>query len=172
MSVALTILAIAAIYFASTQPSFTEADLVSAIALPRPTTGCGWSCGALACRSPPWSTHVQTATLHHITGMTREYARYVDGFAISPGSLACGLAAATRRAVVTPDVIQDQRWHQWRWLANKFGYRACWSFPVEATNGKILGTFAIYHAEPTEAKLPDLELASVLTRTAAKIMSH
>jgi len=56
----------------------------------------------------------QATTLHHITGMTREYARYVDGFAISPGSLACGLAAATRRAVITPDVIQDQRWHQWR----------------------------------------------------------
>ena len=31
---ALAILAIAAIYFASVQPGFTEADLVSAIALP------------------------------------------------------------------------------------------------------------------------------------------
>jgi hypothetical protein len=113
----------------------------------------------------------QATTLHHIAGMTKEYARYVDGFAISPGSLACGLAAATRCAVITPDVIQDQRWHQWRWLANKFGYRACWSFPIETTNGKILGTFAIYYQEPTDAKPPDLELASVLTRTAAKIMS-
>ena len=32
--VAFAILAIAAIYFASVQPGFTEADLVSAIALP------------------------------------------------------------------------------------------------------------------------------------------
>ena len=113
----------------------------------------------------------QANTLHHIAGMTKEYARCVDGFAISQRSLACGLAAASRRAVITPDAIQDQRWHQWRWLANRFGYRACWSFPVETKDGKILGTFAMYHPEPTEAKPFDLALASVLTRTAAKIMS-
>ncbi|HET9244559.1 MAG TPA: GAF domain-containing protein, partial [Xanthobacteraceae bacterium] len=61
-------------------------------------------------------------------------------------------------------------WAQWRWLAEEFGYRACWSFPVESPNGRILGTFAMYYKEPTEAKQRDLELVSVLTRTAAKIV--
>jgi len=114
----------------------------------------------------------QGTTLHHITGMTQDYARYVDGFAISPGSLACGLAAATRHAVITSDVIEDPSWERWRWLASQFGYRACWSFPIETTDGKVLGTFAMYHAEPRTAESRDLELASLLTRTAAKIMSE
>src|SRR5690349_1191479 len=32
--------------------------------------------------------------LHHVIGMTDDYARCVEGFKISPDSLACGLAAA------------------------------------------------------------------------------
>lgn len=114
----------------------------------------------------------QQTALHHITGMTQEYARCVDGFAISSLSLACGLAAATRHAVITPDVIQEPSWTKWRWLAEEFDYRACWSFPIEAPNGHILGTFAMYYKEPTEAKQRDLELVSVLTRTAAKMVSE
>jgi two-component system CheB/CheR fusion protein len=90
---------------------------------------------------------------------------------ISPQSLACGLAAATRHAVITPDVLAEPRWKQWRWLAKEFDYRACWSFPVETLGGKIVGTFAMYHKEPTEATRCDLELASKLTRTAAAIIS-
>ena len=113
----------------------------------------------------------QRTVLHHITGMTQEYARCVDGFAISSLSLACGLAAATRHAVSTPDVIQEPGWARLRWLAEEFDYRACWSFPIEAPNARILGTFAAYYKEPTEAKQRDLELMSAPTRTAAKNMS-
>jgi two-component system CheB/CheR fusion protein len=109
--------------------------------------------------------------LHHVTGMTKEYARCVDGFAISPRSLACGLAAATRRAVITPDVMQEPSWSRWQWLAKDFDYRACWSFPIETTNGKLVGTFAIYLREPAEAKQGDLDFVSELTRAAARIMS-
>jgi hypothetical protein len=113
----------------------------------------------------------ERTALHHITGMTPEYARCVDGFAISPLSLACGLAAATRHAVITPDVLHEPSWNRWRWLAKEFDYRACWSFPIETPHGKTLGTFATYYKEPTEAKPRDFELASVLTRVAAKVIS-
>jgi two-component system CheB/CheR fusion protein len=81
------------------------------------------------------------------------------------------LAAATRHAVIAPDVIEDPSWDRWRWLANRFGYRAFWSFPVETANGKILGTFAMYYREPTQAEPRDLDLALLLSRTAAKIIS-
>jgi hypothetical protein len=110
-------------------------------------------------------------TLRHIAGMPPTYARCVDGFKISSQSLACGLAAATRSPVITPDVVADPRWKQWLWLAKEFDYRGCWSFPVETPDGKIVGTFAMYYEEPTEPKQSDLELASVLTRTAATIIS-
>jgi GAF domain-containing protein len=82
-------------------------------------------------------------------------------------SLACGLAAATRHPVITPDVMADASWSKWRWLAKAFGYRGCWSFPIETRDGNIVGTFAMYHKEPTDAKTRDLDLAAVLTCAAA-----
>src|SRR5262249_18764736 len=111
------------------------------------------------------------SALHHITGMPQAYAQCVDGFAISPQSVACGLDAATGQAIITPDVIAEPRWQPWLWLANKFDYRACWSFPIETPGGKIVGTFAMYYREPTEATPRELDLASALTRTAATIIS-
>jgi len=110
--------------------------------------------------------------LHHITGMTPSYARCVDGFEIGPQSLACGLAASMRQAVITPDVSAEPRWQQWLWLAQEFGYRACWSFPIETPAGKIVGTFAMYFSEPTDATSRDLDLASALTRAAGTIISR
>jgi hypothetical protein len=110
------------------------------------------------------------AELHHIIGMPDAYARCVNGFAIGEQSLACGLAAATRQPIITPDVSEEPRWKQWLWLAQEFGYRACWSFPVAIASGTVVGSFAMYYTEPREAERCDLDLASVLTRTAAAII--
>ncbi|NYI00617.1 chemotaxis protein CheB [Cupriavidus plantarum] len=110
--------------------------------------------------------------LHHVVGMSGEYARCVEGFEISPESLACGLAVASGKAVITPDVREDPRWEGWRWLAERFGYRACWSFPVETSGGKLVGSLAIYHQAPTAPDLLDIELATALTHAAAIIISR
>jgi len=109
--------------------------------------------------------------LYHVTGMPQAYANFVDGFAISPESLACGLAAATGQPIITSDVRAEPRWKPWLWLAREFDYRACWSFPVQNSGGKVVGTFAIYYKEPTEATQQDIDLASELTRAAAAIIS-
>jgi hypothetical protein len=110
--------------------------------------------------------------LHHIIGMTQAYAQRVDGFAIGPQSLACGLAAAMRESVITPDVIGEARWEPWLWLSEEFDYRACWSLPVETSMGMIVGTFAMYFKDPTEATPRDLDFAATLSRTAASIISR
>jgi FixJ family two-component response regulator len=110
-------------------------------------------------------------SLHLIAGMTEAYARHVDGFAIGPQSLACGLAVATRQPVLTRDVMAEPRWQPWLWLAKEFDYRACWSFPIETANGKVVGTFAMYHGEPTEATARHLDLAAAMTHAAASIIA-
>ena len=50
------------------------------------------------------------ATLHHVVGMPEAYARLVDGFVIGPQSLACGLAASRREAIITRDVAEEPLW--------------------------------------------------------------
>ena len=110
--------------------------------------------------------------LHHVTGMPEAYAKYVDGFVIGPESLACGLCVAKQRPVITPDVIAEPRWRPWLWLPKQFDYRACWSFPIETPSGKVLGSFAMYYKEPTEATSRELDFAAALTRAASTVISH
>ncbi|HEU5254820.1 MAG TPA: GAF domain-containing protein [Vicinamibacterales bacterium] len=111
-------------------------------------------------------------SLHHVVGMSPDYAAAVDGFTIGPDSLACGLATHTGVPVLTADVNTDPRWAAWLWLAEQFGYRGCWSFPIRTEGGTFVGTFAIYWPQPREATPLDLDFAAVLTQTAAIIIAR
>jgi PAS domain S-box-containing protein len=110
--------------------------------------------------------------LRHIVGMPEPYADCIDGFRIGPESLACGLATYTGRPVITPDVNEAPEWETWRWLAAEWGYRGVWSFPIETSEGKVVGTLAFYFGSPREATARDHELAGVITRAAAIIISR
>jgi two-component system CheB/CheR fusion protein len=108
--------------------------------------------------------------LHHVVGMPDSYARRVEGFAISPESLACGLAVATGKPVITRDVLEEPRWKDWTGLAREYDYRGCWSFPVETSSGKLVGSVAMYFREPWSPTPRDLELAASVTQAAAILM--
>jgi GAF domain-containing protein len=110
--------------------------------------------------------------LHHVVGMPLSYAERVDGFRIGADALACGLAVSTGHPVITPDVFDEPRWRPWLSLAIDYGYRACWSFPVETSAGKVVGTFAMYFHEPRHPTEHDLRLAKALCSTAAIIIAH
>src|SRR5262245_42016382 len=110
--------------------------------------------------------------LHHVVGMGDAYARRVDGFKIGPDSLACGLAAWNGRPVMTPDVEEEPRWKPWLELAREFNFRGCWSFPIETSAGRIVGTFAMYFQRPRIPTASDSHLIASLTHSAAIIISH
>jgi PAS domain-containing protein len=111
-------------------------------------------------------------SLHRVVGMSGEYAEQVNGFRIGPESLTCGLATHTGEPVVTTDVHDDPRWAPWQWLAERFDYRGCWSFPVHSAAGRQIGTLAIHSRSPRSPTEPDRELARLLTDTAAIIISR
>ncbi|WP_053078649.1 PAS domain-containing sensor histidine kinase [Methylobacterium tarhaniae] len=110
--------------------------------------------------------------LRHVVGMPEAYALCVDDFAISPESLACGLAVARGEPVITPDVADEPRWAPWLRMARDVDDRGCWSFPVETTAGKLVGSFAMYFREPRQPTRRDRDMAAALTQTAAIIISH
>jgi PAS domain S-box-containing protein len=110
--------------------------------------------------------------LRHVVGMPAAYAELVDGFKVGPESLACGLASHRGEPVITPDVMADPRWEDWRWTAARFGYRGCWSFPVTTAVGTFVGTLAVYWPHPRQAAARELELADLLTHTAGIIISR
>jgi PAS domain-containing protein len=104
--------------------------------------------------------------------MGAAYAKAVEGVGIGPESLARGLATHTGEPVLTTDVETDPRWEPWRGMAARFDYRGCWSFPIHTGAGRYVGTLAIYAREPREATERDLELAALLTQTAAIIVAQ
>lgn len=110
--------------------------------------------------------------LHHVVGMPEEYARCVAGFKIGPESLTCGLAVYRGMPCITPDVREDPRWQPWLWMAEKFGYRGCWSFPIKTSVGRVIGSFALYFQEPRSATARERELANVLAHAAAIIIAR
>jgi PAS domain S-box-containing protein len=57
-------------------------------------------------------------------------------------------------------------------LAAKHGYRGCWSFPMMTTAGSVVGSFALYFAEPRSPSKRERDLANELARTAAILVSR
>ncbi|MEU9031162.1 GAF domain-containing SpoIIE family protein phosphatase [Streptomyces sp. NPDC048383] len=95
------------------------------------------------------------------------YNRAIDGIATGEGVGSCGTAAHRRQSVIVSDIATDPFWDDFRALAEKAGVAACWSTPILARDGSLLGTFAMYHREPRAPQEADLALARVFAGTAA-----
>ena len=76
------------------------------------------------------------------------YTEAIDGLVIGPSAGSCGTAAYSGKAVFVSDIATDPLWADYRDLALAHGLRACWSTPILSSEGRVLGTFAIYYREP------------------------
>ncbi|MFD7746318.1 SpoIIE family protein phosphatase [Streptomyces sp. NPDC059694] len=95
------------------------------------------------------------------------YNQAIDGIATGEGVGSCGTAAHRRRPVIVTDIATDPFWDDYRDLADKAGLAACWSTPILAGDGSLLGTFAMYHRVPRSPQDADLALAQIFADTAA-----
>ena len=95
------------------------------------------------------------------------YNAAIDGVAIGPKVGSCGTAAFRKQPVVVTDIATDPLWADFRDLALAHGLRACWSTPIFAAAGHVVGTFAIYYRVPRAPEAADWELIQLVTRTAA-----
>ena len=86
------------------------------------------------------------------------YNRAIDGIAIGPAVGSCGTAAYGNRQVIVSDIASDPLWAAYKELALGHGLRACWSTPIRGSQGKTLGTFAIYYREPRNPLDAELDL--------------
>jgi GAF domain-containing protein len=91
------------------------------------------------------------------------YNKAIHGIAIGDGVGSCGTAAARAEPVYVSDIANDPLWADFRDLALAHGLRACWSTPIEGEDGKILGTFAVYHTSPRGPTPDELESIGMIT---------
>jgi diguanylate cyclase (GGDEF)-like protein len=81
-------------------------------------------------------------------GLPEAYSARIDNMMIGPDVGACGAAAYLGTAVTAEDIATDPRWDAvFSDHLLPLGIRACWSSPIKAANGDVLGTFALYFRE-------------------------
>ena len=77
--------------------------------------------------------------------LPESYNDAIEGIEIGPSVGSCGTAAFTGKRVIVEDIDTNFLWASHKQIASKAGLKSCWSEPILATSGKVLGTFAIYH---------------------------
>gem|GEM_PF-1469179 len=97
--------------------------------------------------------------LHHAaaSSLPEVYLKALDGTPIGQGVISCGTTAATGQRVIVEDIQSHPHWEGFRDLAQQAGLRACWSEPILSGDGRVLGSFAIYHKEPCSPDSEDLK---------------
>src|SRR5499427_5829221 len=80
--------------------------------------------------------------------LPKSYTDAIDGGCIGPAAGSCGTAAYRKAPIMVADIAEDPLWAAYRELALAHGLRACWSTPVLASDGRVLGTFALYARAP------------------------
>ncbi len=95
------------------------------------------------------------------------YNQAIDGMAIGPAAGSCGTAAYRGKPVFVSDIATDPLWDGYRELALPYGLRACWSTPIHGSDGRVLGTFALYHRRAIAPVPTEQELVDVLTYLAS-----
>ena len=94
--------------------------------------------------------HIDAEGLVHPLGapsLPDDYSRALDGVAIGPEVGSCGSAAYHGKAVLATDIDSDPRWQSYKRRPLEVGLRACWSSPIKAKDGRVIGTFAFYFRE-------------------------
>lgn len=94
------------------------------------------------------------------------YNNALEGAAIGPSAGSCGTAAYRKEAVIVTDIEVDSLWDDYRELARAYNLRACWSTPIINSEGKVLGTFAMYYREPRNPEEEDFKLIESATHLA------
>jgi PAS domain S-box-containing protein len=101
-----------------------------------------------------------------------ELCATVDGLRVDPNEACCGAAAFLRERVIAADIATHPAWlsHKDRFLER--GIRACWSTPILAPGGELLGTLGVYLGEPREPTTEERAGVDAATQLAAIALSR
>src|SRR5260370_20789635 len=96
----------------------------------------------------------------------KEWIAAITPLTIGANVGSCGAAAFRSQRVITSDIATDPLWIDYRDLALSNGLRAAWSQPLLSKHQQMLGTFAMYYAEPRIPTDSDIQLIEGAGRVA------
>jgi diguanylate cyclase (GGDEF)-like protein len=104
--------------------------------------------------------------------LPRAYGEAVSGTPIGPRVGSCGTAIYRKSPVEVTDIASDPHWEGYRELVLPLGLRACWSSPIAARDGRIVGSFAFYYREPRGATLFERRIVETCVHLCAIAIEH
>ena len=106
--------------------------------------------------------------LSHVAGrrLPQHFRRVLESVPVGARNGSCAAAVYLQRQVVVAEIARDALWEELRGPALSAGLRACWSTPIRASDGRILGTVALYFHHPRSPLRRDFELMARLTALA------
>lgn len=100
------------------------------------------------------------------------FRRETSRIEVAEGVGSCGTAAFRRQPVIVSDIETDSLWRDYKALAFRYGLKACWSAPIIASDGHVLGTFAIYYRDVRSPQSADMDIVSKAVNIAGIAIEH
>lgn len=101
-----------------------------------------------------------------------QIAQVLEGRPIDPPTGGCSAAAATHKPVLSTDIAADPLWASVQEAFTSHGLRACWTFPVQARDGAVLGILAFYYSQPRSPDALHKRLADTGLHLCAPLLEH
>jgi len=98
--------------------------------------------------------------------LPQHFQRALEDIEVGPRNGSCAAAVYLQRQVVVAEIARDALWEELRAPALSAGLRACWSTPIRSSDGRVLGTVALYFHQPRSPLQRDFELMARLTALA------
>jgi diguanylate cyclase (GGDEF)-like protein/PAS domain S-box-containing protein len=98
--------------------------------------------------------------------LPREFVAAMDSAPVDIRYGSCAAAVYLSRHISVADVATDAFWEFRREAAGYGSLRAAWSTPIVASDGKVVGTVAVYRRQPGIPTRKDLELMSRMAQIA------
>jgi diguanylate cyclase (GGDEF)-like protein/PAS domain S-box-containing protein len=95
-----------------------------------------------------------------------EYSSLMEGVEVAARNGSCAAAVYLGRQVIVADISRDALWENRRDMALKAGLRSSWSTLIHTSDGRTLGTLALYFRAPASPMRRDFELMSRMTQLA------
>jgi diguanylate cyclase (GGDEF)-like protein/PAS domain S-box-containing protein len=110
----------------------------------------------------------QGTKLHLCAGprMPAGYVQAMEGVEVAARNGSCAAAVYLQRQVIVADLARDALWDGVRDAALAAQLRACWSTLIYASDGRILGTLALYFRAPRSPQRRDFDLMARMAQLA------
>ena len=117
---------------------------------------------------------IEDGRLRHggASSLPRAYIEVIDGVVIGPSVGSCGTAAYLAKQVIVSDIATDPLWTEFRDAALLHSLRACWSTPIVSSDGKVIGTFAMYYREPRSPSARDQTIIELINSLAGTVIQR